>query len=155
MPGTMLDLWAGSGLVLDGVEWIVEGFEPQYGRVLLGRGGGTRLPTTVRFVVNHPRCRQSSRSSNLPAANQVRQPKVLQDLPVRRQEQVRLRVAHLLEVETGYRGGDPLRAGAGEPRPEYDPAVTTVTQRRHAKVAELRAFAGPRPRGCWRWSMSA
>jgi len=27
--------------------------------------------------------------------------------------------------------------GRGEPRPDYDPATTTVTQRRLAKVAEL------------------
>src|SRR5258708_22279595 len=107
MPGTVVDLAAGSGLVLDGVEWIVEGFEPQYGRVLLGRADGTRLPITVRFLVNHPGCGQSSRSSTLPAANRVRQPKVLQDLPILRQEQVSLRVAHLLEVEDGYRRGDP------------------------------------------------
>ncbi|MGH3736539.1 MAG: hypothetical protein ACRDT6_13120 [Micromonosporaceae bacterium] len=145
MSGTMVDLSAGSGLVIDGVEWTVEGFEPQYGRVLLGRGDGARLPTTVRFLVNHAGCRQSSRHAGLPAANRARQPKTLQDLPAHRRDQVMLRVAHLLEVETGYRSGDPLRAGPGEPRPEYDPAVTTVTQRRLAKVAELRALAGRDP----------
>ena len=138
--GMMLDLSAGSALILDGVEWTVEAFEPQYAQVLLGRVDGTRLPTSVRFLVNHPGCRQSTRSAALPAANRARQPKMLQDLPAHRQERVDLRVAHLLEVETGYRGGDPLRAGPGEPRPEYDPAVTTLTQRRGAKVAELRAM---------------
>ncbi len=53
---------------------------------------------------------------------------------------VRLRVAHLLEVQTGYRGGDPLRPEPGEPRPGFDPAATTLTQRRRAKVAELAAL---------------
>jgi hypothetical protein len=133
----MLDLSVDAGLVVDGVDWTVELFEPYCGRVLLVRADGTRLPTTVRFLVNHPGCRPSTRSSMLPAASRGRQPKVLADLPPHRQEQVALRVAHLLEVETGYRGGEPLRPGPGEPRPEYDPATTTVTQRRRAKVAEL------------------
>lgn len=49
-----------------------------------------------------------------------------------------LRLAHLLEAETGFRSGDPFRAGSGEPRPGYDPVlVPLVTDRRNAKVAEL------------------
>ena len=51
-----------------------------------------------------------------------------------------LRMAHLLEVETGFRNGDPGRAPPGEPRPEYDPAATTLTRRRQAKVAEFAAL---------------
>ena len=49
-------------------------------------------------------------------------------------------MAHLLEVATGFRSGDPLRPGPGEPKPEYDPATTTLTSRRRAKVAELKAL---------------
>ncbi|MGM9470190.1 hypothetical protein [Streptomyces murinus] len=49
-------------------------------------------------------------------------------------------MAHLLEAATGFRSGDPLRPGPGEPKPEYDPATTTLTERRHAKVAELAAL---------------
>jgi hypothetical protein len=72
-----------------------------------------------------------------------RQPVVLDDLTARQQEVVRLRYAHVQEVETGFRSGDPWRALPGEPRPAYDPVATTVAQRRVAKVAELRAL-GPR-----------
>ncbi|MGH3614771.1 MAG: hypothetical protein ACRDRK_19705 [Pseudonocardia sp.] len=43
-------------------------------------------------------------------------------------------------METGFRSGSPLRPGPGEPKPCYDPAITTVTQRRQAKVAELAAL---------------
>jgi hypothetical protein len=53
---------------------------------------------------------------------------------------VRLRAAHVLETETGFRGGDPLRPAAGEPRPAFDPQATTLQQRRQAKVAELKAL---------------
>lgn len=50
----------------------------------------------------------------------------------------RIRMAHLLEVQTGYRSGSRHWAQPGEPRPEYDPAHTTLTERRQAKAAELR-----------------
>lgn len=53
---------------------------------------------------------------------------------------VRLRAAHVLETETGFRGGDPLRPGPGEPRPAFDPQATTLGQRRRAKIAELQAL---------------
>lgn len=113
MSEVMLDLSPGAVLIVDAVEWTVELFEPHFGRVLLARADGSRLATTVRFLVNLPGCRPSSRSSRLPAADRGRQPKLLADLPPQRREQVALRVARLLEVETGYRGGDPLRLGPG------------------------------------------
>ncbi|MFE9119326.1 hypothetical protein [Streptomyces sp. NPDC007172] len=50
----------------------------------------------------------------------------------------RIRMAHLLEVETGYRSGSQSWARPGEPRVEYDPEQTTLTERRRAKVAELK-----------------
>ncbi len=137
-----LDLAAGSGLVVDGTEWTVERLEPQYGRVSLVCGDGRRMQVSLRFLLNHPGCRQStrSRSQALPAANRGRQPKALDDLLPHQRELADLRLAHLLEVETGFRSGDPLRPGPGEPKAAYDPAATTLTQRRWAKVAELRAL---------------
>lgn len=56
-------------------------------------------------------------------------------------ERARIRMAHLLEVETGFRSGSRHWALPGEPRPEYDPDRTTLTGRRLAKVAELRALS--------------
>jgi hypothetical protein len=64
------------------------------------------------------------------------------DLSPLRAEQLANRVAHLLEVETGFRSGSRLDAADGEPRAVYDPAATTVDQRRRAKVEELRALGG-------------
>jgi hypothetical protein len=52
----------------------------------------------------------------------------------------RIRMAHLLEVETGYRSGSRYWARPGEPRPEYDLERTTLTERRRAKVAELKGM---------------
>ncbi|GLI03011.1 hypothetical protein [Phytohabitans aurantiacus] len=135
-----LDLSPGTSLILDGVEWVVEHAEPQYGRAVLVSVGGERMPATFRFLINHPGCRQSTRHASVPAANRGRQPAGLGDLTARQRELVALRVAHLLEVETGFRSGDPLRPGPGEPKACYDLAITTRTQRRRAKAAELAAL---------------
>ncbi|WP_420312218.1 transposase [Streptomyces sp. YS-B37] len=55
-------------------------------------------------------------------------------------ERAQIRMAHLLEVETGFRSGSKYWAQPGEPRPEYDPDRTTLSERRRAKVAELQAL---------------
>jgi hypothetical protein len=44
---------------------------------------------------------------------------------------------HLTEIETGYRLGDAAHALPEEPRPEFDPAETTLQQRVVAKGKEL------------------
>jgi len=140
MSAPVLDLEVGSGLVLDGAEWAVEQLEPHCGMVMLTGLDGERMRVSFRFLANHPRCLASSRSAAEPAANRGRQAKTLRDLSLHQRELAALRMAHLLEVATGYRSGDPMRSAAGEARPQYDPATTTLTQRRHAKVAELRAL---------------
>lgn len=134
-----LELSPGAVVVLDGAEWSVERAEPQFGRVVLVGAGGERMQVSIRFLMHHPGCRQSTRTAML-AAERGRQQPTEADLTAHQRELVALRLAHVLEVETGYRGGDPLRRAPGEPRPSYDPAVTTLTQRRHAKVAELAAL---------------
>jgi hypothetical protein len=137
-----LDLSEGSRLVLEGVEWTVEELNPQVGRVLLQRPDGQRLSTTIRVLVNHPDCRPSTNTTTLPALSRGRQPAGLDDLTDHQRELVQMRYAHLMEVETGYRSADRLHALPGEPRPDYDPATTTLTERRAAKVTEIRAL-GP------------
>jgi len=46
-------------------------------------------------------------------------------------------LAHLNEASFGYRSGDPDRPSPGEPRPQFDPACTTLRQRLAAKASEL------------------
>ena len=65
---------------------------------------------------------------------------MLEDLTDQQLAWLSCRVAHVLEAETGFRRGSVLEAADGEPRAQYDPAVTNVGQRRRAKVAELRAL---------------
>jgi transposase InsO family protein len=140
MPGQagLVELSAGSVLRLDGAEWAVAAVEAQYGRVLLKAGGDERW-RSIRWLVHHPDC-QPVPDGAAERAGPAGQPPTLEDLTGYQREVVQMRVAHLLEAETGFRGGDPLRPGPGEPRPLYDPRRTTLGQRRRAKAAELRSL---------------
>jgi len=132
-----MELSVGCRLVLAGAQWQVQEFEPHTGRVLLRRDDGHELATTVRALVNHGDCRPATATAAGPARRRGRQPAGLEDLTSRQRELVAMRYAHLMEVETGYRSGSPWHALPGEPRPGYDPAATTLHQRRLAKVAEM------------------
>jgi transposase InsO family protein len=132
----LLALSAGSVLRLDGVEWTVAAIEARYGRVLLGAGGEERW-RSIRWLSHHRDCQEVPAEAGK-GAGPAGQPASLDDLTEYQREVVRLRVAHLLEAETGFRGGDPLHPGPGEPCPAYDPRRTTLGRRRQAKVAELR-----------------
>ena len=137
--GAVLDLPAGAAVMLDGAEWTVERREPHLGRVHLVGADGARQRVSLRFLANHPDCWPSSRTAAA-GAGRGRQPQTVQDLKPGRRELAELRMAHLLEVATGFRGGDRLRPGPGEPKIEYNPDTTTLTSRRRAKVAELNAL---------------
>jgi hypothetical protein len=124
----------------------VQELEPHAGRVLLRRSDGRELATTIRALVNCGDCRPASAGDEDLPHSRGRQPAGLEDLTARQRELVASRYAHLMEAETGYRSGSPLHALPGEPRPDYDPAVTTLRQRRLAKVAEMAAL-GADPAG--------
>ncbi len=65
---------------------------------------------------------------------------VLDGLPAEAAEEARWWERHIAEVLTGV----PPDAGEGTiPRPEYDPAVVTLTRREQAKAAELTAAGHP------------
>ncbi|MCX4745192.1 transposase [Kitasatospora sp. NBC_01287] len=68
------------------------------------------------------------------------QPTRFEDLDRGNQKRLLLRAGHLLEAESGYRSGSRHWAQEGEPRPQYDPGCTNLTQRRLTKVAELSAL---------------
>jgi hypothetical protein len=135
-----LEVSVGAGVILDGLEWTVGAFEPQFGNVLLCRPDGQQQQTTVRALFNHSDRRNSPAPGAPASPSRLRQPTVLDDLTAEQADRLRLRVAHLLEAETGFGSGDPRRAAPGEPRPAYDPSTTTLSTRRRAKVAELHAL---------------
>lgn len=134
-----LDLAAGTGLRLNGVEWTVDAVEAQRGLVVLRDAEGERQRRPIRWLMHHPDCRPVR---TIPASGAERPFRSVTeaDLTEVQRAQLRLRTAHMLEAETGYRGGHHSRALPGEPRPAYDPAGTTLGQRRRAKAAELGAL---------------
>ena len=79
-------------MVLDGKEWTIERREPHLGRVQLVGAGGARQKVTLRFLVNHPDCRPSSRTAST-GADRGRQPKAVKDLEKGKLEVTRLRMA--------------------------------------------------------------
>jgi hypothetical protein len=137
--GSVLDLDPGAEVVLDGAVWRVERREPHLGRLAVVGADGVRQTLSFRFLAHHPNCRVA-RMLGASGADRGRQLKAREDLPAGRRQLAELRMAHLLEVATGFRSGDRLRPAPGEPRPGFDPAATTLTERRRTKVAELQAL---------------
>ena len=138
----MIDLAVGLGLRIEGLPWRVEEVRPQLGQVVLRGPGGDSQCRSIRWLMHHPGCvpdRVPARADRPAAAGQGLS---AEDLTPEQLKRARLRAAHVLEAETGYRGGHPSTARPGEPRPSYDPASTTVGERRRAKAAEL-AELGP------------
>ena len=132
----ILELSAGSELLLDGAEWTVAAIEAQHGRVLL-RSGGEERWRSIRWLAHHPDCRAVPDDDAAVPARPPGQPPVLDDLTDLQRQVVWLRVAHLLEAETGFRSGDPLRPEPGEPRP----AMTRGSR-------PWDSGGGPRPPNC-------
>jgi hypothetical protein len=142
----MWTLEPGAELIVDGAAWRVQSCLPHLGRVTLIDEEGGSWKTSVSELIHRPDCRPSTRTrTDLSAADRGRQPKAMDDLKQVERDIVTLRLEHLREVETGYRSGDPLDALPHEPRPQYDPDTTTLTQRRLAKVQELRRAAAEAP----------
>ncbi|GAA2678504.1 hypothetical protein Apa02nite_024200 [Actinoplanes palleronii] len=103
---TKIELVPGSVIVLERREWAVTKVEPQYGRVCLEASNGELKQTSVRELLHDADCRQSSRSSFLPA-DRGRQPATWDDLTKQQQEWAALRIAHVNELVTGFRSGSP------------------------------------------------
>ncbi|MFC5957881.1 transposase [Streptomyces pratens] len=139
-----LQIAPGRRIALNGVEWTIEDIHGQFGRLVLVDGDGRTETRSFRWLVNHADLRLLSTAEASGRPSPVsRQPRTLADLTEDQLERARLRAAHVLEAETGFREGHPARALPGEPRPTYDPDRTTLTQRRYAKAAEMEAM--PRP----------
>jgi hypothetical protein len=142
----MWNLEPGTELIISGSAWRIRSSLPHLGRVTLVDDDGETWKTSLSELIHRRDCRPSTRTrTDLPAADRGRQPKAMDDLEEHEHTIITLRMEHLREVETGFRSGDPLDALPHEPRPQYDPNNTTLTQRRLAKVGELRKAAAEAP----------
>jgi hypothetical protein len=132
--GGHLELVPGAELDLDGSRWKVLEVLAGSGEVVLsGAGGEVRTWPLGRLLVGRVR----AHADRTPG---VAQSASLEDLDDDRLERLRLRVAHALEADCGFRSGDPACPESGEPRPQYDPAITTKQQRLRRKETELAAL---------------
>ncbi|MFJ7901745.1 transposase [Streptomyces sp. NPDC096198] len=138
-----LQIAPGRRVALNGVEWTVDDVHGQLGRLVLVDDDGRAETRSFRWLINHADLRLLPAVASGRPPPVARQPRTLADLTKDQLERARLRAAHVLEAETGFRKGHPARALPGEPRPAYDPDRTTLTQRRYAKAAEIEAM--PRP----------
>jgi hypothetical protein len=128
----LLELSAGSELLLGGTGWTVAAVEGQRSRVLL-RSGGEERWRSIRWLAHHPDCRAvpgDGAGASSPGAG--RQPPVLDDLTDLQRQVVWLRVAHLMEAETGFRSGAPSPIG-----PVPDASSPQQAQREEAVLAGL------------------
>ncbi|MEW2626275.1 transposase [Streptomyces sp. NPDC048106] len=139
-----LQIAPGRRITLNGVEWKIEDVHGQYGRLVLTDDDGRTETRSFRWLLNHPDLRLLPKSQEPGHPSRVaQQPRTLADLTTDQLERARLRAAHVLEAETGFRAGHPARALPCEPRSAYDPDRTTLTERRRSKAAEMKAM--PRP----------
>ncbi|MEU2060996.1 transposase [Streptomyces sp. NPDC013455] len=136
----LVQVSAGRRLSLNGVEWTIESVEAHVGRLVLSNGADRTETRSFRWLVNHPDLRVLGQADGGPASGASLQPRSLADLTPNQLERARIRAEHVLETATGFRDGHPSRARPGEPRPAYDPARTTLTERRYAKAAEVKAI---------------
>ena len=100
--------------------------------VRLRSDGGTEAVVLAAYLMASPEFAVVG-SGPLPAVEPFG---LLDGLPAKVLEDAREWERHLVEVETGLPPDPPEGAS---PRPEYDPAATTVSERERAKAAELGA----------------
>ncbi len=116
---------------VDAREWLITQVNHSHGFVRLCDDEGEQTTMPLEEFVTHPHIEEitAKPASMVDAA--------VERLDKRAREILSKRIAHVYEVETGYRSGTPEVALPHEPRPEYDPATTTLTERRLAKAREL------------------
>jgi hypothetical protein len=114
---------------------------------LRSESAGMQLIATGALVAD-PSFRQCLPGEDEPArqAAPVDTAAMLAVLPKAERDRVTALQAHLLELTTSYRSGDPARAEPGEPRPEFE-LRRSVEDRVAAKAADL----GVSQRSVWKY----
>jgi hypothetical protein len=128
-------LGIGDRVGVRGVPYVVVGVSGT--RVRLAGGDGTVLNVTVTDLLADPRYELADAGSSRAAPAAARLPQIgVEGLPAAAVEQARWWEGHIAEVVYGLAPEAP--AGAG-PKPQYDPALHSLSARERTKVAELAA----------------
>ncbi len=124
----------------------VVGFTETATRLRWASGGMQIIATGVLLAdPSFRQCMATDGSAARPVAA-VDTAAMLEILPQAERDRVVALRAHLLELTTGYRSGDPATAGPGEPRAEYALSIS-VEERVTAKATEL----GVSQRSVWKY----
>lgn len=115
---------------LDQDEWMIRRVDWTAGSVELSAADGTRSTLDMADFISHPSLAELTPSSAVHDA-------ALERLSKDQMKVLSLRVAHVYEAQTGYRSGTATVALPDEPKPQYDPVRTTLTERRSSKAREL------------------
>ncbi|MDP9417446.1 MAG: Mu transposase C-terminal domain-containing protein [Actinomycetota bacterium] len=121
----------GIRVALNGRELLIAQVNHNQGFVRLADDEGEQTTMPIDEFVTHPHIEEITGKATAVVDAAVER------LDARARQILAKRIAHVYEAETGYRSGTPEVALPDEPRPEYDPATTTLTQRREAKAREL------------------
>lgn len=125
-------LTIGTVIRYDGQQWTVKGFEG--GNLQLRSAKGTLALIEIGTVVSAEDFQISTPRSEDVAEDLVSFPDNIPEAFLKKAEVL---LAHLNEVECGYKSGIKTAALEHEPRFEYDPDGTTLNQRLEAKAKEL------------------
>lgn len=141
MSAANVRVGVGTRFVYDGelVEVVEMGSGPGGNDVVLRSAAGKRnvQHVALRELLASERARIVPDLSG-PSAADPQDPAtvVLAELTEAQQDAVTERAAHVREALTGYRSGTAELAGAGEPRPQFDPALPLMS-RYQSKAAEM------------------
>ncbi|WNV74454.1 transposase [Geodermatophilus sp. DSM 44513] len=117
---------------VDAREWLITQVNHEKGFLRLADDQGEQTTMGLDEFVSHPHVEEVTTKTAATVMDAA-----VARLDARAKEVLAKRIAHVYEAETGYRSGTPDVALPHEPRPEYDPATTTLMQRREAKAREL------------------
>jgi len=122
----------GSSLQYDGERWTVKGF--MGGQIQLRNPKGEMALMDIATVTGALDYKVLDVQSSPKAISIVSLPDNVPEESLKEAEEL---LAHLHEVECGYKSGNKALALPNEPRYEYDPKETTLRQRLKAKSAEI------------------
>lgn len=123
-------LIVGSRVYLDGEVYKVAGFDGP--SVILHSSGGNSIRLSTAAMLGQEDFSVLDAEEREPSEPSF--PDLLTD-EMRRE--AREKLEHLREAQTGYRSGSAESAKPSEPRSEYDPEITTSTERMKSKAKEM------------------
>lgn len=135
MKGAKQEIKIGTEVLWDGDRHVITGFRSGSVELRSTHGGSSliharALTTAPGFKILWPKGKDEQDVSDTPNFED--------NLPEEARIKALVLLSHILEATTGYRSGNALDRRDDEPRPQYDPELTTMTRRLETKALELK-----------------